>query len=102
MYSYYYIIFRRAAEKYVIWNWTKAPNVVLDKIKYTLFSNELLAPFDPNLLITTLCDAWKDAVGGSRLQINQCFIFRNMNDAEYDYPQLIKDLLAEIFMFKIS
>lgn len=91
--------FRDLLKKNVIWEWTDTHNRALSDLKSVICSSQVLASFDPAKIIEIQCDASKNALGFCMLQEGKPVHFgsRSLNNAELEYAQVEKELLAICF-----
>lgn len=91
--------FRELLKKNVQWQWTESHTKSLNTLKQIICSGQVLAAFDEKLPIDIQCDASKDAIGCCILQNGKpvSFASRCLNNAEIQYAQIEKELLAITF-----
>ena len=89
------------------WKWTKECSQAVDKIKEIITSDMVLTHYDPNLPVTSACDASSYGLGcvishvlpnGEEKPI--AFASRTLNKAEKKYSQVDKEALAIVWAVK--
>ena len=90
---------RQLEHKDVEWCWLQQHDDALTKIKALITSAPVLAYFDNKRSVTVQCDASESGLGAVLLQNSKpvCYASRALTQAERNYAQIEKELLAIVF-----
>lgn len=90
---------RELLKKDIVFIWKEEHDEAMDKIKKVLTSNPVLSFYDVTQEVTIQTDASQNGLGSCIMQNNKpiAYASRALNEAEKNYAQIEKELLAVLF-----
>lgn len=90
---------RDLLKKETLWHWDEPQDRAIEKIRHILTSNPVLKFFDVEKPVVLQVDASQNGLGACILQEGHPVVYasRSLTDAERNYAQIEKELLAVVF-----
>jgi transposase InsO family protein len=90
---------RALTKEDVPWQWKKAEQAALDRLKQALTGNQVMSYFDPHQTTQVIVDASPVGLGALLVQNDKviCYASRVLSDVETRYSQTEKEMLAVVW-----